>query len=88
MRHIVRLIPATAVLLSSWPAFANCGDGNLTALNFTRDGINLFLLSTYAANFDQTNGQLHLKITTYDKSVAKVSQHKYSVAGTLQIASP
>jgi hypothetical protein len=55
-------------------------------LNFTRDGVNIFSLSTYAVNFDNEGDKVHIKITTYDKSVDDVSRHKYSVAGTLELA--
>ncbi len=65
------------------------GQYRSVTINFTRDNVNLFTLSTYAVNFDNnTSGQLHLKITTYDKGVPDVSKHKYSVAGTLQVISP
>jgi len=64
------------------------GEFRSVTINFTRDNRNVFNMSTYAVNFDQSNGQLHLKITTYDKQVSNVSGHKYSVAGTLQILSP
>lgn len=64
------------------------GDFRGVTLNFTRDNKNIFNMSTYAVNFDQASGQLHLKITTYDKQVSNVARHKYSVAGTLQVLSP
>jgi hypothetical protein len=58
-------------------------------INFHRDNDNVFNLSTYAVNFeDIKNGQLHVKITTYDKQVSNVAGHKYSVARTLNVLSP
>lgn len=68
---------------------AGKGDYRSITLNFTRDGANLFVLSTYAVNvepYDDNN--VHVKITTYDKSIADVTKHKYSVAGTLQLLTP
>jgi hypothetical protein len=60
------------------------GEYRSITLNFHRDNVNLFSISTYAVNFDQAGG-LHVKITTYDKSVPDVSKHKYTVAGTLTV---
>jgi hypothetical protein len=54
-------------------------------INFTKDGVNVFNLSTYAVNFDNEGDKVHVKITTYDKSVDDVKRHKYSVAGTLEL---
>jgi hypothetical protein len=64
------------------------GEYRSVTINFTRDNVNVFNLSTYAVNFDSSGGQLHLTITTYDKQVSNVATHKYSVAGTLQVRSP
>jgi len=55
-------------------------------VNFTKDGANVFNLSTYAVNFEPQGDKVHLKITTYDKTVESVTKHKYSVAGTLELA--
>jgi hypothetical protein len=43
-------------------------------------------MSTYAVNFNNEDDKVHIKITTYDKSVDDVGRHKYSVAGTLELA--
>ena len=55
-------------------------------MNFTKDGVNVFNLSTYAVNFSNEGDKVHVKITTYDKDVDDVKKHKYSVAGTLELA--
>lgn len=55
-------------------------------INFTKDGVNVFNLSTYAVNFENQGEKVHVKITTYDKGVDDVKKHKYSVAGTLELA--
>jgi hypothetical protein len=64
------------------------GKGNYQSitLNYTKDGVNVFNLSTYAVNFSLVGDKIHLKITTYDKGVDSVQRHKYSVAGTLELA--
>ena len=59
------------------------GQFQTITMNFTRDGLNVFNMSTYASSVIPENGKLHVKITTYDKTVNDVSQHKYSVAGTV-----
>lgn len=67
---------------------AGQGQYQSITINFHRDNDNVFNMSTYAVNFeDLKNGQLHIKITTYDKQVSNVAQHKYSVAGTLTVLS-
>lgn len=68
--------------------FALVGKGSYRGItiNFTKDGVNVFNLSTYAVSFENQGEKVHLKITTYDKSVEDVGRHKYSVAGTLELA--
>jgi hypothetical protein len=61
------------------------GSYQSVTINFTKDGVNVFNLSTYAVNFDNQGDKVHLKITTYDKGVDDVGRHKYSVAGTLEL---
>jgi hypothetical protein len=70
--------------------FYIAGEGNYRSItmDFHRDDQRIFSLSTYAVNFDREAGKLHVKITTYDKSVADVGRHKYYVAGTLEVTPP
>jgi hypothetical protein len=81
-----QIVVADFLLKSPLPA----GQGEFASitLNYTRDDVNLFVLSTYAVNFDRESDSFHIKVTTYDVNVPDVSKHKYSVAGTLEISGP
>jgi hypothetical protein len=61
--------------------FTLTGDGNFNTvtLDFTRDGTKVYDMSTYAVGFDHVDGKLHLRVTTYDKQVKDVHDHKYTV---------
>jgi hypothetical protein len=69
--------------------FSLPGDGDFSevTLDFRRDNENLFDLSTYAVSFDHADGKLHLRVTTYDRKVNDVHDHKYTVTGTLYVMS-
>ena len=70
------------------------GEFKSITVNYTKDQVNVFNLSTYAVNVSPASDRrtkqpmIQVKITAYDKTVSNVSGHKYSVAGTLKVVTP